>query len=108
LHRYRYDGILGGVITTFADKATRDIYDGANTRDARGIPQQLWPSARRKLDMLNAAYELRDLASPPGNRLEALRGDLSGYHSIRINDQFRVVFRFVGGKAEEVKITDYH
>lgn len=62
----------------------------------------------RKLDVLNAAHELRDLRSPPGNRLEALRGDLEGLHSIRINDQWRVVFRWHGSDAEEVRIVDYH
>jgi proteic killer suppression protein len=58
--------------------------------------------------MINAAGALRDLGSPPGNRLEALRGDLRGYHGIRINDQWRVVFRWAAGEADEVRITDYH
>ena len=61
----------------------------------------------RKLDMLNAAHSLMDLRSPPGNRLEALRGNLRGMHSIRINDQWRVVFRWQEG-AHEVQIIDYH
>ena len=64
--------------------------------------------AVRKLDMLNAARNLRDLMSPPGNRLEALRGDLKGHHGIRINDQWRVVFRWASGDAHDVRITDYH
>ena len=58
--------------------------------------------------MLNAAHDLRDLRSPPGNRLEALRGDLAGYHSIRINEQWRVVFHWRGSDAEEVTVVDYH
>jgi proteic killer suppression protein len=58
--------------------------------------------------MLNAACQLGDLRSPPGNRLEALRGDLAGFHSIRINDQWRVVFRWRGSDAENVRIVDYH
>jgi proteic killer suppression protein len=58
--------------------------------------------------MLQAAHELRDLQSPPGNRLEALRGDLRGFHSIRINDQWRIVFRWRSGDAHDVRITDYH
>jgi proteic killer suppression protein len=62
----------------------------------------------RKLDVLNAAGRLSDLASPPGNRLEALRGKLRGRHSIRINDQWRIVFRWEGSDAHEVRITDYH
>jgi proteic killer suppression protein len=64
--------------------------------------------ARRKLDMLHYASELRDLLTPPGNRLEALRGQLRGHHSIRINDQFRVVFRWTDQGPERVQITDYH
>jgi proteic killer suppression protein len=64
--------------------------------------------ALRKLDMINAAQAVQDLSSPPGNRLEALSGDLKGYHSIRINDQWRLVFRWSEGKAHEVRIADYH
>lgn len=66
------------------------------------------PVAVRKLDMLNAASNINDLRVPPGNRLEALRGELRGYHSIRINDQWRVVFRWEDGHAYEVRIADYH
>lgn len=58
--------------------------------------------------MLNAARDLQDLQSPPGNRLELLKGDLKGFHSIRVNDQWRVVFRWKGGDAHEVRLTDYH
>ena len=64
--------------------------------------------AARKLDMLDYAHELTDLASPPGNRLEALKGDLAGYHSIRINDQWRICFRWKNGDALNVEIADYH
>lgn len=96
------------MIRGFHDDATEDIYHGNNTRAARRIPALLWRTAARKLDMLNAAHELRDLAVPPGNRLEALRGDLTGYHSIRINDQFRIVFRWKDGNADDVGIRDYH
>ena len=64
--------------------------------------------ARRKLRMIDAAAELRDLASPPGNRLEALRGDRAGQHSIRINDQWRVCFIWYNGNVFDVKIVDYH
>ena len=62
----------------------------------------------RKLDMLDYAHELRDLRSPPGNRLEALRGDLAGFHSIRINEQWRVVFRWTDIGPADVDIRDYH
>ena len=64
--------------------------------------------ARRKLDMLHYAARLDDLKAPPGNRLEALSGDLKGYHSIRINEQWRIVFRWTDAGAVEVRITDYH
>ena len=62
----------------------------------------------RKLDMLNAAHALLDLRSPPGNRLEGLRGDWRGFHSIRVNDQWRVVFRWSGASAHDVQIVEYH
>lgn len=73
-----------------------------------GVPEALQSLALRKLDVLNAAKELGDLRAPPGNRLEALKGDLAGKHSIRINDQWRVVFRWVSGDAYDVEISDYH
>jgi len=60
------------------------------------------------LDLLNAAADLKDLAAPPGNRLEALKGDLKGFHSIRVNDQWRIVFRWVDGDAFDVRFVDYH
>lgn len=96
------------MIVSFKDKTTEDIYHGHNTRTARYIPQSIWGVASRKLDMLNAAYTLRDLMAPPANQLEKLKGKLAEYHSIRINDQYRIVFRWGDGKAEDVQITDYH
>jgi proteic killer suppression protein len=96
------------VILDFADKTTEDIYDGVDSKPARRIPQSVWTVAVRKLDMLNAASDLRDLRVPPANRLEALKGKWSGYHSIRINDQYRIVFRWIDGNAKDVLITDYH
>jgi proteic killer suppression protein len=96
------------VIASFEDKATRDIFDGTDSKDARSIPKQLWSVARRKLDMVNAAHDLLDLKAPPSNRLEKLKGDLAGLWSVRVNDQYRVVFRFANGNAEHVRITDYH
>ncbi len=96
------------MIASFGDEATEDVFHGENTKVARRIPVSIWKAAFRKLDMLNAAHELRDLVVPPGNRLEALRGTLAGKHSIRINDQFRIVFRWKDGNAYEVRITDYH
>jgi proteic killer suppression protein len=96
------------VITGFHDRATEDIFNGEDTAVARRIPRQLWPVAVRKLDMLEAAHDLRDLRIPPGNRLESLKGKWAGRYSIRVNDQFRVVFGFDGGNATDVWITDYH
>ena len=96
------------VIIDFGDQTTEDIFNGHDTKAARRIPNAIWPVAARKLDMLNAAHELRDLRIPPANRLEALKGRWSGYHSIRINDQYRVVFMWASGNAKDVMIIDYH
>lgn len=74
----------------------------------KGWPNDIAKAARRKLVMLNNAGALGDLLSPPGNRLEALRGTLSGRHSIRINDQWRLVFRWTDNGPDEVEIVDYH
>src|SRR5512141_567641 len=97
------------MIRLFADRGTADVFHGRNTKEARRrIPPALWRIARRKLDRLNAAMTLGDLRDPPGNRLEPLAGDLEGLHSIRINDQLRIVFRFGAGDATDVAIVDYH
>ena len=96
------------MIVSFGDKATRDVFDGTDSRDARAIPKQLWGVAWRKLDMLNAAQDLMDLKAPPANHLERLKGDLIGFWSIRVNGQYRLVFKFTNGNAEQVRIVDYH
>ena len=96
------------MILNFGDQATEDIFHGHNTKAARRIPAVVWHTARRKLDLLNAAHELRDLMASPANRLETLKGDLRGFHSVRINDQFRMVFTWVEGNVRDVRITDYH
>ena len=96
------------MILNFADKTTEDIFNGLDSKPARRIPQMVWSVAARKLDMLNAAAELRDLKIPPANRLEALKSKWSGYHSIRINDRYRIVFQWIDGNAKNVEITDYH
>ncbi|MES9880470.1 MAG: type II toxin-antitoxin system RelE/ParE family toxin [Sedimenticola sp.] len=75
---------------------------------ARRIPNQIKELALYKLDVLNASQSLEDLKSPPGNRLEALKGDFAGFHSIRINNQWRVVFRWHESSAHDVQIIDYH
>ena len=71
-------------------------------------PQSIWMVARRNLDQINQATSLDDLGAPPANRLEALRGNREGQHSIRINDQYRVCFAWTEDGAEEVEIVDYH
>ena len=95
------------MIASFADAATEDIFNGTNTKAARRIPKDLWRIAARKLSTLDYATDLRDL-STPGNNLEKLKGALAGKYSIRINDQFRIVFNFDRGEAANVAITDYH
>lgn len=97
-----------GVIASFGDKATEALFHGTPRKAFLGFPSDLLRAARRKLDMLNAAIALNDLRPPPGNRLEALGGDLSGLHSIRINDQWRLVFRWAGSEAFDVRMLDYH
>ena len=96
------------MIASFGDDTTRHIFDGVNSKEARRISIQLWPTIVRKLDMLNVAHKLGDLAAPPGNRLEALKGNLKGLHSIRVNDQYRIIFRWTDSNAADVRITDYH
>jgi toxin HigB-1 len=96
------------VIVSFADKTTEDIYDGRDTKAARRLPRALWERIRIKLDLLNAAVSLQDLRIPLSNRLEKLRGDLEGFYSIRINDQYRLVFLFEEGNCRDVRCTDYH
>ena len=97
------------MIEGFADQGTRDIAYGVNSSAARrACPQHLWPAARRRLDTLERASSLDDLARYPGNRLETLRGNRRGQHSIRINDQYRICFVWQPGRADAVEITDYH
>jgi proteic killer suppression protein len=96
------------MIPSFGDASTEDVFDGRDSRAARRISPVLWPVVRRKLDMLNAAHALGDLRAPPGNRLERLRGPRSPEHRIRVNDQYRITFRFEDGDAHDVRCEDYH
>jgi proteic killer suppression protein len=97
------------VICTFADAATEDLFNGLDSRRVRrACPATLWPAVTRKLTQLNRVREMRELAFPPGNRLEALRGTRRGQHSIRINDQFRMCFRWEDGYSDDVEVTDCH
>jgi proteic killer suppression protein len=93
------------MIKTFADRETENLY---LTGKSRKFPLSVCKIGIRKLDYLNAATKLEDLRVPPGNRLEALKGKYEGKHSIRINDQYRIVFRFIDSDAYDVEITDYH
>jgi proteic killer suppression protein len=96
------------MIISFGDKITEDVYNGVFTKDSRKIPHTILSVTHRKLDLINASQCVEDLKAPPGNRLEPLRGNFSGFHSIRINDQYRIIFKMIGSNAGEVQITDYH
>lgn len=93
------------MIRSFTDKQTAAVFDGHRVK---ALPAQLQEVARRKLKAVDAAAEINDLRIPPGNRLERLSGDRRGQWSIRINDQWRVCFRWADGDAHDVEITDYH
>ena len=97
--------IMCGMISSFADKDTEKLYI---TGKSKRYPSTIIKTALRKLDYLNKVKALSDLEAPPGNRLEILKGDLKGKYSIRVNDQFRIVFRFSDGEASEVEVVDYH
>ena len=92
------------MISSFRCAETRKLFEDRPSKKFRSITRV----ARRKLEMIHAAQNLNDLRNPPGNHLELLKGDLAGQHSIRINDQFRICFRWVDGVAEDVEIVDYH
>ena len=93
------------MIKTFSCKETEKIWEG---RISRKFPATIQQTARRKLVHVNSAISINDLRVPPGNRLEKLSGDLKGYHSIRINNQWRIIFKWKIGNAFEVEINDYH
>jgi len=93
----------------FADRGTRDLYNGIASKAARRVvPAALFQRAIDKLTLLDVAVSLDQLHIPPGNRLEAMRGDRAGQHSIRINEQYRVCFRWTERGARDVEIVDYH
>ena len=95
------------MIKSFGNKIAQDLYNDKRSKALSKFPSELLRVGRRKILYIHDADQLIDLKVPPGNRLEALKGDLKGYHSIRINDQWRVVFKWNGG-AEEVQVVDYH
>ncbi len=96
------------MITSFGDRATSDLYHGLSNNRVRQLPPQVVESALYKLDIINAAQTLDDLRASPGNRLEMLKGELKGFHSIRINSQWRIICRWQSSNASNVKIIDYH
>lgn len=93
---------------TFGNKLAGDLHDDKHTKETRAFPPELRRAARRKLLYIHDASDLRDLRSPPGNRLEALKGKCSGHHSLRLNDQWRVMFRWTDGEVDGVRIIDDH
>ena len=92
------------MIRSFRDQDTEAVYRQSRVRRFRSIER----AALRRLAQIDSAQELRDLASPPANRLKALRGDRAGQYSVRVNDQYRICFRWKNGGALDVEITDYH
>jgi len=96
------------VIRSLADKVTKDIYDGVKSRHARNIPGELHGKIIRLLDQINAAPTIEVLRVPPSNRLEKLKGSLKDYWSLRVNDQWRIVFKWENNDAFDLKVTDYH
>lgn len=93
------------MILSFGDKETELIWFGISVRK---MPIEIQNIGRRKLRMLNNSQSLNDLRIPPSNRLEKLMGNFEGFYSIRINDQWRIIFQWIEGQAEKVKIVDYH
>lgn len=96
------------MIRSFGNRLADDLFHDRLTGATRRFPPELRRSAQRKLQYLNVAVRLRDLAAPPGNRLESLKGDRRGCHAIRINDQWRIVFRWEADGVIAVEVVDYH
>jgi len=96
------------MITAFGNKLAEDLFFDKRTKAVRQFSPDLYRVARRKLLYLHDAGEMNDLRLPPGNRLERLKGDLTDYYSIRINDQWRLIFKWTSGNASDVAVVDYH
>ena len=96
------------MIESFGNRLAEDLFYDRSSPEVRRFAAELRRAARRKLLYLHDAGELGDLRVPTGNRLEILRGKLAGYHSIRINDQWRIIFRWKSGNTEDVQVVDYH
>jgi proteic killer suppression protein len=93
------------MIKSFGDKETEKIWEGFRSKK---LPNEIQDIARRKLRMINNAQDINDLRIPPANRLEKLKGDLKDHYSIRVNDQWRIIFEWVNNDAYGIKILDYH
>ena len=93
------------MLTSFGNKNTQKIWEGERVK---GLPTEVQEIARRKLRMLNNSQNLTDLMIPPSNRLEKLKGTLKNFYSIRVNDQWRIIFKWNNGNADEVELIDYH
>ena len=97
------------MIRSFKNRATEDVFNGKSTKVAmRACPKRVWKIVTRKLDQMDSVATLEELNVPPGNRLESLSGKRKGQFSIRINDQFRIVFKWTETGPADVEITDYH
>lgn len=97
------------MIVSFANQGTEDIFNGVSSRYAAKLcPKILWRIAQRKLDQLDSITRLDELRIPPGNRLEALIGDRKGQYSIRVNDQYRICFKWSNNGPQQVELVDYH
>ena len=93
------------MLTSFGNKDTQKIWEGERVK---GLSTEVQEIARRKLRMLNNSQNLTDLMIPPSNRLEKLKGTLKNFYSIRVNDQWRIIFKWNNGNADEVELIDYH
>jgi proteic killer suppression protein len=96
------------MIRSFADDTTKDVWNGVNSKAARRMPRAMWPVVQRKLDQIDSVTTLDALRVPPGNRLHRPVDDLTGFHAIRVNDQYRIIFRFDGEHAVDMRCADYH
>lgn len=96
------------VIESFSDKLTENLFHGKNSASLRRIPPDLIRIAQRKLDMISSAQCVNDLRMPPGNHLEAMQGDFLGHYSIRVNAQYRIIFKWTNNRACAVRFLDYH
>ena len=92
------------MILSFRDQTTEDLFNGKDLGQVREIPKSIWKYACRKLDMLNTVHELKDLLAPPNNHLERLEGALQGFYSIRIESQYRIIFKVTDGNIKDIQL----